>query len=168
MYHLVINQAIHIPHLDHHLLCPIQCQVNDVIVDNTPIFLVRDLTDHMHALIIKDPTNPAQTFILPLELQGMTLLTYMRAPTLDKWNSDTIRRLHLTAESLSWDPTLILYEELDAAMAEYSGRVVMTKHAMKGHVSNLVINALSSLVTDQADIRDDNNFYCVLPLMSRS
>ncbi len=23
--HLVINQAIHIPHLDHHLLCPMQC-----------------------------------------------------------------------------------------------------------------------------------------------
>jgi hypothetical protein len=26
---LVINQAIHIPHLDHHLLCPVQCLVND-------------------------------------------------------------------------------------------------------------------------------------------
>ncbi len=25
VYHLVINQAIHIPHLDHHLLCPLQC-----------------------------------------------------------------------------------------------------------------------------------------------
>ncbi len=28
VYHLVINQAIHIPHLNHHLLCPMQCQVN--------------------------------------------------------------------------------------------------------------------------------------------
>ncbi len=25
VYHLVINQAIHIPHLDHHLLCSMQC-----------------------------------------------------------------------------------------------------------------------------------------------
>jgi hypothetical protein len=25
VYHLVINQAIHIPHPDHHLLCPMQC-----------------------------------------------------------------------------------------------------------------------------------------------
>jgi hypothetical protein len=25
VYHLVINQAIHTPHLDHHLLCPMQC-----------------------------------------------------------------------------------------------------------------------------------------------
>ncbi len=38
VYHLVINQAIHIPHLDHHLIFPMQCQVNDVVVDNTPKF----------------------------------------------------------------------------------------------------------------------------------
>ena len=25
VFHLVINQAIHIPHFDHHLLCPMQC-----------------------------------------------------------------------------------------------------------------------------------------------
>ncbi len=35
VYHIVINQAIHIPHLDHHLLCPMQCRVNDVTVDET-------------------------------------------------------------------------------------------------------------------------------------
>ncbi len=40
VYHLVINQAIHIPHLDHHLLCPMQCQVNDVIVNDMPKFYV--------------------------------------------------------------------------------------------------------------------------------
>ncbi len=52
---LVINQAIHIPHLDHHLLCPMQCQVNDVIVNDTPKFLTSDPTDHTHALTIIDP-----------------------------------------------------------------------------------------------------------------
>ncbi len=34
MLHLIINQAIHIPHLDHHLLCPMQCCVNDVTVNS--------------------------------------------------------------------------------------------------------------------------------------
>jgi hypothetical protein len=38
MLHLIINQAIHIPHLDHHLLCPMQYRVNDVIVNNLPNF----------------------------------------------------------------------------------------------------------------------------------
>ena len=26
VYHIVINQAMHITHLDHHLLCPMQCR----------------------------------------------------------------------------------------------------------------------------------------------
>ncbi len=42
MLHLIINQAIHIPHLDHHLLCPVQCRVNDVIVNDLPKFLATD------------------------------------------------------------------------------------------------------------------------------
>jgi hypothetical protein len=64
VYHLVINQAIHIPHLDHHLLCPIQCRVNDVVVDDTPKLLTSDPNDHTHALTIRDPDEPAQTVIL--------------------------------------------------------------------------------------------------------
>ncbi len=37
--HLVVNQAIHIPYLDHHLICPMQCCMNGVTVDeDTQIF----------------------------------------------------------------------------------------------------------------------------------
>ncbi len=43
VYHLVTNQAIQIPHLDHHLLCPMQCRVNDVIVKTFQNFW-QDLT----------------------------------------------------------------------------------------------------------------------------
>ena len=55
VFHLVINQAIQIPHHDHHLLCPMQCRVNDVIVDNLPKILAADPTDEMHALTILAP-----------------------------------------------------------------------------------------------------------------
>ncbi len=68
-----------------------QCQVNDMIVDDTLKFLTSDPTDHKHALTIKDPDNPAQTVILPLALQGVTLLRNVRAITLDEWNSDALR-----------------------------------------------------------------------------
>jgi hypothetical protein len=162
VYHLVINQAIHIPHLDHHLLCPMQCQVNDMIVDNTPKFLTSDPTEHTYALTIKDPDHPAQTVILPLALQGVNLLLNVRAPTLDEWNSDAFKWLHLTSESLTWDPTTTLYKEQEAAMIDYSGHIVMTNCPLRQHVNHLVINSLSSLTTDQADIIDNNNFYHVL------
>ncbi len=68
LYHLVIIQAIHIPHLDHHLLCPMQCRVNDVIVNDTPKFVTSDPTDHTHALTIIDLHQPTQMVILPLAL----------------------------------------------------------------------------------------------------
>ncbi len=68
---LVINQAIHIPHLDHHLLYPMQCRMNDMTVNEMPKFLAPDPPDKMHALTLQDPDCPSQTIILPLELRGV-------------------------------------------------------------------------------------------------
>jgi hypothetical protein len=112
----------------------------------------------MHALTINDPFHPTQTVILPLALQGVTLLLNVRAPTLDKWNSGAFIRLNLTSETLTWDPTMALYEEQEAAMIDYSGPVVTTTRPLRGHLIHLVINLLSSLTTDQAIVTDDNNF----------
>jgi hypothetical protein len=91
-----------------------------------PKFLTSDPTDPTHALTIKDPDHPAQTVILLLAIRGVTLLLYLRAPTLDEWKSDAFKQLHLTSESLTWDPTTTLYEEQKAAMIDYSGHVVTT------------------------------------------
>ncbi len=81
--YLIINQAIHIPHLDHHLLCPMQCRVNDVIVNNLTKFLAADPTDQTHALTLTDPNNPLQPVILPLILRGVTSLLNVRSTTID-------------------------------------------------------------------------------------
>jgi hypothetical protein len=87
MLHLIINQAIHIPHLDHHLLCPMQCRVNDVTVNNLPKFLAANPTDQMHALTMTDPNNPLQPIILPLTLRGVTSLLNVRTVTINEFNS---------------------------------------------------------------------------------
>jgi hypothetical protein len=47
-------------------------------------------------------------------------------------------------------------------MIDYSGHVVTMTGSLRGHVNHLVINLLSSLTTDQADVTDNNNFYRVL------
>ena len=87
---LVLHQAIHIPHLDHHLLCPMQCRVNDVIVGKTPKFMVANPTDETHALMIPDDDEPTWAVHLPLTLRGVTSLLNVQKPTLDEWNSDDI------------------------------------------------------------------------------
>ncbi len=120
-----------------------------------------DSTDHMHALTIIDPHQPAQMVILPLALQDVTSLLDFRGKTLDEWNSVAFKQLHLTSETLTWDPTTTLYEEQEAAMINYSGHVVMTTWPLMGHQS-FGDNLLSSLTTDQADVPDDKNIYDVL------
>ncbi len=85
---MVINQAIHIPHLEHHLLCPMQCRVNDVTVDEMPKFLVVHPTDKMHALTLTDLEVPLLPVILPLELRGVTSLLYIRNVNSDDFYSE--------------------------------------------------------------------------------
>ncbi len=126
-------------------------------VNDTPKFLVRNPTDKSHALTLEDPDHPAQTVTLPLALQGVTSLLNVRAPTLDEWNSDAFRRLHLTSKTLTWDPTTTLYEDQEMAMTDYSGNVVR-RGVLRGQVSNLVINFLSSLTADYVDVTDNDKF----------
>ncbi len=121
--HLIINQAIHIPHLDHHLLCPMQCRVNDVIVNNLPKYLANDPTDQMHALTLTDPNNPLQPVILLLILRGSTLVLNVRSTTINEFNIHDYSRLHSTSETLTWDPTTDLYEKQEHAMMDYSDNI---------------------------------------------
>ena len=73
-YHLVINKAIEITHLYHHLPFPIQCQVNCVTINNTPKLLINDPTPQHHAIVIdiEDYDADNDNLILPLSLKGVT------------------------------------------------------------------------------------------------
>ncbi len=159
MLHLIINQAIHIPHLDHHLLCPMQCHVNGMIVNDLPNFLATDPTDQTHALTLTDPDNPLQPVILPLTLRGVTSVLNVRSTTIIEFNSQDHLRLHLTSETLTWDPTTDLYEQQEHAMMDYSGNIVLDA-TMRG--PQLILNELQSLTTDLADLTHDCNFHQVL------
>ncbi len=65
----------------------------------------------MHALTINDPNNPLQLVILLLTLRGVTLLLNVRTVTINEFNSQDYTRLHMTSETLTWDPTTTLYEQ---------------------------------------------------------
>jgi hypothetical protein len=158
MLHLIINQAIHIPHLDHPLLCPMQCRVNDVTINDLPKFLAANPSDQTHALTITDPNNPLQLVILPLTLRGVTLLLNVRTVTINEFNSQDYPRLHFTSETLTWDPTTHLYEQQENAMMDYSDNIVHDA-AVRGQVPTLIVNELQSLTTDLADMMHDCNFH---------
>ncbi len=158
---IIINLAIHIPHLDHHFLCPMQCCVNDVIINDLSKFLATNPTDQTHALSINDPNNPLQPVILPLILRGAMSLLNVRPVTINEFNSQECPRLHLTSETLTWDPTTTVYEEQETAMTNYSGKIVHDA-VVRGPPPTLIINLLQSLTTDMAMITHDCNFHQVL------
>ena len=47
---LLINQAIEMKGLDHYLLCPMQCCVNGVLIDDIPKFLAPIPSETTHAI----------------------------------------------------------------------------------------------------------------------
>jgi hypothetical protein len=60
----------------------------------------------------------------------------------------------MTAENLNWDPNDPAYSSQEAAMTDYRGVVL----PCPDRGQPFVINTLSSMTTDAADITDDENF----------
>jgi hypothetical protein len=131
-----------------------------VIVNKTPKFLAQDLTEQMHALTVQDP-------LLPLALQGVTSLLNVRTPSLDKWNSSHFKRLHLTSETLIWDPTTSLFADQEASMTDYAGTIIPWNvfsgaDERKQRGDAYVINSLCSLSTDPVIVTNNDNFHTAL------
>ena len=43
-YQLIVHQSIRMPYLDHHLMCPMQCRTNGVVVNKCPRMYCREPT----------------------------------------------------------------------------------------------------------------------------
>jgi hypothetical protein len=131
-----------------------QCHVNDVTVNDVPKFLTHFPTDNTHALVVQNPDDDLTTLSFPLHLQGVTLYLLVCKPTADKWESGDIVRIDMTAENLDWNPNDPTYSSQEAAMIDYRG--VVLPRPDRGQP--FVINALSSMTIDAADITNDENF----------
>ncbi|KAL7530108.1 hypothetical protein ACHAXR_003313, partial [Thalassiosira sp. AJA248-18] len=160
VYHLVLHQAVSIPHLTHHLLCPMQARVNDVTINELPKFLSANPNAQSHAIVIQDPDDRATTLTLPLSLRRVTSYLPTFAISREDWNSGDYPRLDLTSEHLEWDPNNTTYEEQENAMTDHKGNIIGSNPSARG--PNLVINSISTSSVDAADFTDDDNFSSVL------
>jgi hypothetical protein len=104
------------------------------MVDETPKFLAPQPTDQTHALTLNDPDDPSQPVTLPLELRGVTSLLYVRNVTPDEYNSGQYTQLHLTSETLTWDPQTTSYAEQELAMTDHTGQIVRNDAVQRPHL----------------------------------
>ena len=84
-YMRVWHQGIYLDTIENHLVCPLQCQVNGVVVNDTPKIFVDNPTDQTHAIVVRDLMDPENTTIIPLKLCGVTSRFSVRTPTLQEF-----------------------------------------------------------------------------------
>ena len=160
VYHLVINQAVEVPTLTHHLLAPMQARVNDVIVNDVPSYLTENPTEESHSIVAVD--DQGERVILPFKLKGVVSLLPVHSITRDEWRRHDAPVITLTSGTLTWDPNTTIFEEQENAMRDYKGNLHRRDTEARGPL--MVINSMScnSLSCDAADITADENFGHVL------
>ena len=98
---LVINQAIHVPTIEHNLLSPMQMRLNGIAVSECPKFLHPTPTDRTHAITIRRDDD--DDYIIPMQLKGVTSYFPTRKPTLQELEEADLQ-FDLTADQPSWNP----------------------------------------------------------------
>ena len=98
-YHLVVHQAVHIPEIEHHLLCPMQCRANDVIVNDCPRIHCDDPDESSHSVVAVDDNG--EQVILPFFLRGVTSHFTVESISKEEFERHECPRIELTSRDLT-------------------------------------------------------------------
>ena len=173
----MINQAIYIPEVDHCLLCPMQCRINGVEINEVPKFLTQNPTTSTHSIRIADPTDAVHPYTIPLQLEGVVSYFEYALPTSAEFEDPEIPHLELTAESPAWNPYDRDFAQLEESLLDWRGHVISVARSdgprgiteMGLHLADAVCGEephwkLSpvSRQYDTADITDNDNFGAAL------
>ena len=119
---LEVQQAIHIPRLQHNLLCPMQMWLNDVGVNEVPKFLTKDPTDETHAMVLPPTDAGKEKYLISLSLDGITSYFPTRKPTRDEYENAE-QCYQLTYGALEWNPASSTFQYQEEEMTDHKGRV---------------------------------------------
>ena len=78
---LLLNQAIEMKGLDHHLFCLMQCCMNVVLIDEVLKFLAPIPSETTHAIKLQNVFDTIHPIIIPLKRNRVTSFFEVRKPT---------------------------------------------------------------------------------------
>ena len=84
------------------MLCPMQCRMNDVDVNETPKFILKIPTETSHTIVVDDPDRDTP-MIVPLSINGVTSYFPCQKLTRSKFEDGDVPRIDFTAEEPDWD-----------------------------------------------------------------
>jgi hypothetical protein len=101
---LVFHQTIYCCQMDNHLICPMQCRVNGVVINDTPKMCILNPDNSTHSIKVTDPLDLDTILHIPLILRGVTSCFCVRKPSTAEFEDDDIPKLDMMYESPEWDP----------------------------------------------------------------
>ena len=121
---LIVHQAIHIPHLDHHLLAPMQLRSNDVEVNDVPKYMAPNPTERTHAIVVKNAGG--EDYIIRLQLSGVISYFPIRKPSQEEYLEAALENqvFELTNETTVWDPSSDCFAKQEEAMVDHRGQLL--------------------------------------------
>ena len=96
----LLNQAIEVKSLEYHHLCPMQCCIDGVLIDEVPKFLAPVLSKIMHPVQIVNPFNATHPIIIPLEINRVTGYFDVRKSTQEEYEDESIFKIELMVKGL--------------------------------------------------------------------
>ena len=154
-YHLIFHQAIHMPDLDHHLMCPMQLRANGVKVNDCPRMYCDNPDDKSHAIVATDEYG--EDLILPFFLKGVTSYLSVEPLPLEEFEAHESPRVELTSQHLTWAPNSKVFEDQENAMVDHQGNVLQPRSKQRRPL--MVVNSVTtSTCADAADLMESNNF----------
>ena len=139
---ILVNQAIHMPELNHHLLCPMQIRMNDVMVNDVPKFMTKDATEKTHAIVFGAGSGTGDELIIPLSLQGVTSYFPCRKVTAQEYENAE-ERYELTYRDPEWDPSDPTYERQETSMVDHRGQVIPKVPVKVFHIACAAVEGTS-------------------------
>ena len=109
------HNSLYIPEMDRNLICPAQCEANDVTINLKPLSYIpydeRKVTDH--SIITQ---RPHEEMHIPLKLEGTTSYYETRKPThYEVFHDPNVVHVHMTPEG-PWDPNDPSFAEIEDSL----------------------------------------------------
>ncbi len=159
VYIMVFHQAIHCHSMENHLICPMQCRVNGVVINDTPKFCIRNPDDLAHAIEVNDPMDPDATLHILLLLRGVISCFNVRCPSTEEFEDEDIPKIVMMYKSPEWDPANPNWAKQEASTMDSRGRVHDTKNVIA--TGRRFIN-LVSMSEQGVDFTSNDHFHDVL------
>ncbi len=145
--------------MNNHLLCPMQCRVNGVVINETPKRCVPNPDDSTHSIKVVDPLDPDATLHIPLILKGVISCFEVRRPTTVEFEDEDNPKLDMMYESPEWDPSDPDWATQEAFTMDSRGRVDDLDNVMAE--GQQFINLVSTSA-QSADFTSDEYFHVAL------